>query len=74
MAKTKDVIGLGKLIKEKGKGPCIENSSIVDVKIGKVSLLALSNDSSVLAAVVGSEIQFFYVPSLINNKVRNPMP
>ncbi|XP_042380619.1 nuclear pore complex protein NUP214-like isoform X1 [Zingiber officinale] len=72
VAKTKDVIGLGKLIKENGKGPCIENSSIVDVKIGKVSLLALSNDSSVLAAVVGSEIQFFYVPSLVNNKEDKP--
>ncbi|XP_074561891.1 nuclear pore complex protein NUP214 isoform X2 [Curcuma longa] len=72
VAKTKDVIGLGKLIKEKGKGPCIENSSIVDVKIGKVSILALSNDSSVLAAVVGGEIQFFYVPSLVNNKEDKP--
>ncbi|URE00172.1 hypothetical protein MUK42_20830 [Musa troglodytarum] len=53
VAKTKDVIGLGKEIKEKGKGPCIQNTSVVDVKIGRVSLLAVSNDSTVLAAAVG---------------------
>lgn len=73
VAKTKDVIGLGKQIKEKGKAPCIQNTSVVDVKIGRVSLLALSNDSTVLAAAVGGEIHFFYVPSLINHKVRMQM-
>ncbi|CAL9100044.1 unnamed protein product [Musa acuminata var. zebrina] len=72
VAKTKDVIGLGKEIKEKGKAPCIQNTSVVDVKIGRVSLLALSNDSTVLAAAVGGEIHFFYVPSLINHKECKP--
>ncbi|KAJ8618612.1 hypothetical protein MRB53_014798 [Persea americana] len=66
VAKTKDVIELAKKIKEKGKGSgSIQELSIVDVTIGRVSILALSTDSSTLAACVGGEIHLFSVVSLI---------
>ena len=65
VAKTQDVIGLAKEIEEKGKGPCVQNSSVVDVQIGRVSILTLSGDSSTLAATVGGEIHLFSVPSLL---------
>ncbi|XP_026661439.2 nuclear pore complex protein NUP214 isoform X2 [Phoenix dactylifera] len=68
VAKTQDVIGLAKEIKEKGKGPCVQNSSVVDVRIGRVSILALSGDSSTLAATVGGEIHLFSVPSLLEKE------
>lgn len=66
VAKTKDVIELAKKIKEKGKGSgSIQELSIVDITIGRVSILALSTDSSTLAACVGGEIHLFSVVSLI---------
>ncbi|XP_072960427.1 nuclear pore complex protein NUP214 isoform X2 [Typha angustifolia] len=66
VARTKDVIGVAKEIKEKGKGPCIKESSVVDVRIGRVSVLALSSDSSTLAAAVGGDIHLFSVRALLN--------
>lgn len=75
MARTKDVMELAKEIKVKGKGPYIEDASVVDVRIGRVSVLALSNDSSVLAASVVGEIHFFHVPSLLNKvRLTNRLP
>nr|XP_019710428.1 nuclear pore complex protein NUP214 isoform X2 [Elaeis guineensis] len=68
VAKTQDVIGLAKEIEEKGKGPCVQNSSVVDVQIGRVSILTLSGDSSTLAATVGGEIHLFSVPSLLEKE------
>ncbi|OVA13799.1 Nuclear pore complex protein [Macleaya cordata] len=71
VARTKDVIDSAKEIKDKGSGLCIEEFCIVDVGIGKVHILALSKDSSFLAASVGGEIHFFSVESLLN-KVQQP--
>ncbi|KAG1371445.1 putative nuclear pore complex protein NUP214 [Cocos nucifera] len=68
VAKTQDVIGLAKEIEEKGKGPCVQKSSVVDVQIGRVSILALSGDSSTLAATVGGEIHLFSVSSLLEKE------
>lgn len=52
-------------IKEKGRGPSIQELSVVDVTIGKVSILALSGDDSLLAACVGNKINFFSVSALL---------
>ncbi|KAL5994998.1 hypothetical protein ACLOJK_025056 [Asimina triloba] len=67
IARTKDVIELAKEVKEKGKNShSIQESSILDILIGRVSILALSMDSSMLAACVGGEIHVFSVTSLLN--------
>lgn len=67
VAKTKDIIELAKEIKKRGKGSgSIQELSIVDVPIGRVSILALSTDSSTLAACVGGNVHLFSVASLIN--------
>lgn len=52
-------------IKEKGTGPSIQELSVVDVAIGKVSILALSGDESLLAACVGNKIHFYPVSALL---------
>ena len=39
---------------------------MVDVPIANVRILALSTDSSTLAASVGSDVHFFSVRSLLN--------
>lgn len=63
--RTKDAIDVAKDVKEKGKGTCLKEFSLVDVPIGGVSLLEISSDSSKLAAVVSAEIHFFSVSSLL---------
>ncbi|XP_020085926.1 nuclear pore complex protein NUP214 isoform X1 [Ananas comosus] len=68
VARTRDVIEKAKAIKEKGKGPCVQDSAVVDVRIGRVSILSLSSDSSTLAATIGGEIHFFSVPSLLSKE------
>lgn len=57
-------------LKNGGTGPCIQELSVVDVSVGKISILALSADSSMLAASVGSDLYFFSVEGLLN-KVRD---
>lgn len=69
VAKTKDVIASAKDIKEKGNGPSIQELSVVDVPIGKVHILAISTDNSILAASIASHVHFFSLKSLLN-KVR----
>ncbi|KAH0469100.1 hypothetical protein IEQ34_002332 [Dendrobium chrysotoxum] len=69
IANTKDVIELAKGVK--GKGTCVQRSSVLDVQIGRVSILALSGDNSMLAAAVGGEIHLFFVQSLLD-KVQEP--
>ncbi|KAJ0978085.1 hypothetical protein J5N97_013559 [Dioscorea zingiberensis] len=64
VAETPEVIRMSKEIKEKGKGPSVLDSCLLDVKIGKVSILALSVDSLWLAAVVGSDVRFYSVDCL----------
>ncbi|PWA41811.1 hypothetical protein CTI12_AA550710 [Artemisia annua] len=71
VAKTKDVISTAKALKEGSEGSSIQELSIVDVPLGKVSILALSADSSTLAASAGSNIYFFSVAGLLN-KDREP--
>ncbi|XP_055818482.1 nuclear pore complex protein NUP214 isoform X2 [Solanum dulcamara] len=65
VARTKEVMSSAEEIKEKGSGPSIQELSVVDVTIGKVSLLALSGDDSLLAACVGNTIHFFPVRALL---------
>ncbi|XP_059281673.1 nuclear pore complex protein NUP214 isoform X2 [Lycium ferocissimum] len=65
VARTKEVMASAEEIKEKGSGPSIQEVSIVDVAIGKVSVLALSGDDSLLAACVGNKIHFFPVSTLL---------
>ncbi|KAK9669827.1 hypothetical protein RND81_13G157200 [Saponaria officinalis] len=66
VAKTKDVIAAAKEIKAKKSGCTVQELSVVDVDIGRVSILALSEDSTHLAVVVANEIHFFAVNSLLN--------
>ncbi|RVX12998.1 Nuclear pore complex protein NUP214 [Vitis vinifera] len=63
VARTEAVIELAKEIKEKGSGSSIQELSVVDVPIANVRILALSTDSSTLAASVGGDIHFFSVDS-----------
>ncbi|XP_052181178.1 nuclear pore complex protein NUP214 isoform X2 [Diospyros lotus] len=68
VARTRNVIESAKEIKEKGQGSSIKEVSIVDVPLGRVSILALSADDSTLAASIGGDIHFFSVSSLINKE------
>ncbi|PHT54940.1 hypothetical protein CQW23_03426 [Capsicum baccatum] len=65
VARTKEVMASAEEIKEKGAGPSIQELSIVDVAIGKVWILALSGDDSLLAACVANKIHFFPVSALL---------
>ncbi|TMW94336.1 hypothetical protein EJD97_010422, partial [Solanum chilense] len=65
VARTKEVMTSAEEIKEKGTGPSIQELSVVDVAIGKVSILALSGDESLLAACVGNKIHFYPVSALL---------
>ncbi|XP_023748744.1 nuclear pore complex protein NUP214 [Lactuca sativa] len=66
VARTKDVMDSAEELKNGGTGPCIQELSVVDVSVGKISILALSADSSMLAASVGSDLYFFSVEGLLN--------
>uniref|UniRef100_A0A803LXZ4 Nuclear pore complex protein NUP214 n=1 Tax=Chenopodium quinoa TaxID=63459 RepID=A0A803LXZ4_CHEQI len=66
VANITDVIAAAKEIKDKGSGPSVQDLCVVDVLIGRVSILALSTECSVISAVVEGEIQFFFVDSLLN--------
>ncbi|KAK8697533.1 hypothetical protein V6N13_113676 [Hibiscus sabdariffa] len=71
VAKTKDVIGLAKDIKENGTTSCIEDLSVVNVPIGKVYILALSTtDDTILAVSVAADIHFFSVNSLLTKDIK----
>ncbi|XP_006363606.1 nuclear pore complex protein NUP214 isoform X2 [Solanum tuberosum] len=65
VARTKEVMTSAEEIKEKGTGPSIQQLSVVDVAVGKVSILALSGDESLLAACVGNKIHFYPVSALL---------
>lgn len=66
VARIKDVKDAAKDVEKGVKGSCIQERSLVDVSIGKVSILALSADSSMLAVSVGSNLYFFSVDRLLN--------
>lgn len=67
--KTKDVIASAKEIKSGGTGSSVQDLSFVDVSIGKVHILALSTDNSILAAVVAGDVHLFSVDSLLDKVV-----
>ncbi|XP_078159541.1 nuclear pore complex protein isoform X2 [Carex rostrata] len=71
VVKTKDAIDAAKEFKEKGKGPCLKELSLVDVPIGRVSLLEISSNSSMLGVASGADIHFFSV-SLLFKKEQKP--
>ncbi|KAE9601245.1 hypothetical protein Lal_00024059 [Lupinus albus] len=70
VVRTKDVIDSAKQFKEKGTGSSVEQLSLVDVSIGRVHILALSTDNSLLAASVSGQIQFYPVDSFVNKEVK----
>ncbi|KAK2401393.1 hypothetical protein P8452_08114 [Trifolium repens] len=65
VVKTKDLIDSAK-----GSGSTVEELSLVDVRIGRVRILALSTDNSTLAASVGGDIRFYSVDSFLNKEVK----
>ncbi|KAK9156544.1 hypothetical protein Scep_003118 [Stephania cephalantha] len=71
VAKTRDVVAAAKELGKKKSGVCVQELCVVDVPIGQVHVLALSSDSSTLAACVGSQIHFYNVSALLN-KERDP--
>lgn len=66
VARIKDVMDAAEELKNGVNGSCILERSVVDIPLGKVSILALSADSSVLAASVGFNLYFFSVDGLLN--------
>ncbi|CAL0329919.1 unnamed protein product [Lupinus luteus] len=70
VVRTKDVIDSAKQFKDKGTGSSVEELSLVDVSIGRVHILALSTDNSLLAASVSGQIQFYLVDSFANKEVK----
>lgn len=63
-ARTEDVMESAKKIKDDGNGLSIQELSIANISIGKVSILALSAGDSVLAASVGNQVHFFLMSAL----------
>ncbi|XP_019461887.1 PREDICTED: nuclear pore complex protein NUP214 isoform X2 [Lupinus angustifolius] len=70
VVRTKDVIDSAKQFKDKGTGSSVEELSLVDVSIGRVHILALSTDNSLLAASVSGQVQFYLVDSFVNKEVK----
>ncbi|XP_022945173.1 nuclear pore complex protein NUP214 isoform X1 [Cucurbita moschata] len=66
VVRTTDVVASAKEMKNGGTGSSIQDLSIVDVSVGKVHVLALSNDNSFLAAVVAGDVHLFSVDSLLD--------
>ncbi|KAL0369971.1 UNVERIFIED_CONTAM: Nuclear pore complex protein [Sesamum angustifolium] len=66
VARTKDVMASAEEIKEKQTGPSVQELSLVDVSIGKVSILALSADDSLLAVTIDNHVHFFAVSALLH--------
>lgn len=52
--------------KEKGRGPSIHELSVINLSIGRVSILALSSLDSWLAASVANQIHFFSMSALLH--------
>ncbi|KAL2540818.1 Nuclear pore complex protein [Abeliophyllum distichum] len=68
VARTKEVIASAEEFKDKKTGRSVQELSFVDLPMGKVSILALSADDSVLAATVGRNIHFFAVSALLHKE------
>ncbi|CAK8571666.1 unnamed protein product [Lathyrus sativus] len=65
VVKTKDLIDSAK-----GSGSSVEELSLVDVPIGRVRILAVSTDNSLLATAVAGDIRFYSVDSFLNKEVK----
>lgn len=53
-------------IRDKEPAPSLQELSFVHVAIGKVSILALAADDSLLAATVSSHVHFFAISALLH--------
>ncbi|CAN8287972.1 unnamed protein product [Cochlearia groenlandica] len=70
VGRTKDVILASKNSKEKVSRVCLQDLCLVDVPVGYVRILSLSEDDSILAVTVAAVIHFFYVDSLLKKDVK----
>lgn len=70
VARTKDLIDSANEFKEKESGSPVQKLSLVDVSIGRVRVLALSTDNSMLAASVSGDIWFYSVENFLNKEVK----
>ncbi|VFQ60005.1 unnamed protein product [Cuscuta campestris] len=68
VARTSEVLASAKELKEKNSRLSVQEICIVDISIGRVSILALSGDESLLAATVGSKIYFFPVSTILHKE------
>lgn len=66
MARTKEIVSAAKALKEKGSGSSLQELSVIDVPLPQVNILALSADSSNLAASSGGKMHIFSVSSLLD--------
>lgn len=65
VARTTEVMNLAEDIKEKGSGLSIDELCILNLSIGRVSILALSSGDSLLAASVANQLHFFFISALL---------
>ncbi|XP_068339957.1 nuclear pore complex protein NUP214 isoform X3 [Pyrus communis] len=70
VARTKDVMASAAEMEEKGSYSSVQELSIVDVPLPNLHILALSTDSSTLAATVDADIHFFSVESLLHKGLK----
>ncbi|KAL3529808.1 hypothetical protein ACH5RR_009130, partial [Cinchona calisaya] len=69
VARTKQVMDLAVDIKDKGSGlSSIDQLSILNLSIGKVSILALSSGDSLLVASVANQLHFFSISALLHKE------
>lgn len=66
VARTKEIVSAAKALKENGSGSSLQELSVIDVPLALVNILALSADSSNLAASSGGQIHIFLVSSLLD--------
>lgn len=68
VARTKEVMGLAEDIKDNGSSQSIDELSILNLSIGRVSILALSSGDSLLAASVTNQLHFFSIGALLHKE------
>ena len=66
VARTKEVMGLAEEIKDNGNSQSIDELIILNLSIGRVSILALSSGDSLLAASVANQLHFFSISALLH--------
>ncbi|XP_051142716.1 nuclear pore complex protein NUP214 [Andrographis paniculata] len=68
VTRTKDIMASAEAIKEKEAGKSVQELSLVEISLGKISVLALSADDSVLAACMDNCVHFFAVSALLHKE------